>query len=153
MNSLMEDGDRDPVPSSPESSSVNPHKSKVPQMNSVKEDGDRDPAPNTADSRYDDGFNENSFPRMDERPTMPELYSLERSGGRRPVKIIQPLGQRSNHCRSRKSVRGHISMYNLHPVYIPYFLQVLSLLYFTSTTPNKDQQKEHLFCSLFVLVL
>ena len=58
-----------------------------------------------------------------------------------------------NYCRSRKSVRGHISMYNLHPVYIPYFLQVLSLPYFTSTTPNKDQQKEQLFYCPFVLDL
>ena len=67
-------------------------------MNSVKEDGDsyRDPAPNTADSRYDDGFNENIFPRMDDRPTMPELYSLERSGGRSPVKIIGGIGRKES---------------------------------------------------------
>ena len=65
----------------------------------------------------------------------------------------QPLGQRSNHCRSRKSVRGHFSLHDLHPVYIPYFLQVLSLPYFTSTTPNKDQQKEQLFYYPFVLDL
>ena len=43
-------------------------------------------------------------------------------------------------------------MYNLHPVYIQYFLQVLSQLYFTSTAPNKDQQKEQLLCSPVVLV-
>ena len=65
----------------------------------------------------------------------------------------QPLGQRSNHCRSRKSVCGHISVYNIHPVYIPYFLQVLSQLYFTSMTPNKDQVKEQLFYCPFVFDL
>ena len=65
----------------------------------------------------------------------------------------QPLGQRSNCCRSRKSIRGRISMYNLHPVYIQYFLLVLSQLCFTSTARNKDQQKEQLFCSPVVLVL
>ena len=67
--------------------------------------------------------------------------------------LCQPLGQRSNCCRSRKSIRGHYSMFNLFPVYNPFLLQVLPQLYFTSTTPNKDQQKEQLFCSPIVLVL
>ena len=59
---------------------------------------------------------------------------------------FQPLGQRSNCCRSRKSIRGHIPMYNFLPVYILYFLQALTMEHFTSTTPNKDQKVEQLFC-------
>ena len=58
--------------------------------------------------------------------------------------LSQPLGTRSNCCRSRM-LRGHIPMYNLLPVYIPCFLQALYLVHFISTIPNKDQQKEHLF--------
>ena len=70
----------------------------------------------------------------------------------------QPLGQRSAYNAIIEDpgspyVHGHISMYNLHTVYIPYFLQVLAQLYFASTIPNKDQQKEQLFCSLYVLDL
>ena len=44
-------------------------------------------------------------------------------------------------------------MFNLFPVYNPFLLLVLSQLYFTSTTPNKDQQKEQLSCSPAVFVL
>ena len=66
---------------------------------------------------------------------------------------LQPLGTRSNCCRSRKSIRGHIPMYNLLPVYILYFLQALSLVHFISTIPNNNQQKEQLFCCLLVLDL
>ena len=67
--------------------------------------------------------------------------------------VLQPLGQRSNCCRSRKSIREHVSMFNLFPVYNQFLLQVLSQLYFTSTTQNKDLQKEQPFLSPVVLVL
>ena len=49
-----------------------------------------------------------------------------------------------------KSIRCHIPMCNLFPVYIPYVLQALSLFYFISTTPNKDQQVEQHF---YILIL
>ena len=39
-------------------------------------------------------------------------------------------------------IRGHIPMYNLLPVYIPCFLQALTLAHFISTIPNKVQQKQ-----------
>ena len=51
-----------------------------------------------------------------------------------------------NHCRSRKSIRGHIPVYDFLPVYILYILQALSMEHFTSTTPNKDQKVEQVFC-------
>ena len=66
---------------------------------------------------------------------------------------LQPLGQRSNCCRSRKSIRGHEPMFNLFPVYNSFLLQALSQLYFTSTTPNIDLQKEQPFLSPVVLVV
>ena len=44
-------------------------------------------------------------------------------------------------------------MFNLFPVYNPFILQVVSQLYFTSTTLNEDQQKEQPFSSPLVLVL
>ena len=37
---------------------------------------------------------------------------------------MQPLGQRSNYCRSRKSIRGHIPMCNFIPVYSPFFYRL-----------------------------
>ena len=59
------------------------------------------------------------------------------------------IGQWSNHCRSRKSIRTNIPMHNLLPVYYPFILQVVSQLYFTSTTPNKDEKIEQLlYCPL-----
>ena len=52
---------------------------------------------------------------------------------------LQPLGLRSAYnTLIRKSIRGHVQFAScLHRV----FLQVLSQLYFTFTTPNKDQQE------------
>ena len=44
----------------------------------------------------------------------------------------------------------YIPMYNFLPVYILCVLQVLDRSYFTSTTPNKDQRVDLLFCCLFV---
>ena len=56
---------------------------------------------------------------------------------------IQPLGTRSAYNTiiedPRKSIRGHIPMYNLLPVYIPCFLQALSLTHFISKISIKDQ--------------
>ena len=53
--------------------------------------------------------------------------------------FIQPLGTRSAYnTRSRKSIRGHIPMHNLLPVYIPCFLQALSLVHFISKIPIKE---------------
>ena len=44
-------------------------------------------------------------------------------------------------------------MCNFLPVYIQYFLQAVTLPYFTSKTLNKDQKIEQLFYSLLVFVL
>ena len=66
--------------------------------------------------------------------------------------VRPPVRAQYNHCRSRKSIRGHIPMHDLLPVYIPFLLQVISLLYFTSTTPTKDQTVEQLFLCPLVLV-
>ena len=44
-------------------------------------------------------------------------------------------------------------MFNLFPIYNPFLLQVLPQLYFTSTTLNKDLQKEQPFLSPVVLVV
>ena len=82
------------------------------------------------------------------RPRYDTAHATYNSGALR-----QPLGQRSAYNTIIADPGSHISMYNLPPVYIPYFLQVLSLPYFTSTTPNKDQQKEQLFYCPFVLDL
>ena len=57
------------------------------------------------------------------------------------------------HCRSRKSIRTHIPMFNFLLVYNPFFLQVVSQLYFTSMSPNKIWETEQLFFCLLVYVL
>ena len=49
----------------------------------------------------------------------------------------------------------HVTLFsvcNFLPVYIPYFLQILTLVYFTCTTPKKDHQIEQFFCCLHVLI-
>ena len=68
------------------------------------------------------------------RPDLMYGHLILQAAAVRPAVRVQ-----YNHCRSRKSIRGH---FNLFPVYNPFLLQVLSQLYCTSTTPNKDQQKE-----------
>ena len=65
---------------------------------------------------------------------------------------VRPAVQLSQIQKVHK--RGHIPCSSL-PVYIPYFLQVLSLVYFLthfmSMTPNKNQQ---INCSaVYILVL
>ena len=45
----------------------------------------------------------------------------------------------SNHCRSRKSIHGHIPMYNFFQVYIRCFLQVLGRSYFSTGTARQNK--------------
>ena len=56
------------------------------------------------------------------------------------VGILQPLSQQSNCCRSMKCIRGHIPMHEICGRFCLFFLPVLSRLFFTSRTPDKDQK-------------
>ena len=60
--------------------------------------------------------------------------------------------QRSNCCRSRKCIRGHIPMHAIFTVFIYFFIPVLSRSYFTSRTPDKNQKIEQLFYFLLAQV-
>ena len=61
------------------------------------------------------------------------------------MKSTQSLGQRSNHCRSRKCIWWHIPVHAIFAVFYLFFLLVLSRPSFTSRTPNKDQKTEEHF--------
>ena len=53
---------------------------------------------------------------------------------------IQSLGQRSNCCKSRKCIWGHIPMHEIFSIYIYFFIPVLSRPSFTFRTPDEDQK-------------
>ena len=60
----------------------------------------------------------------------------------RPAVLVQ-----CNHCRSRKSIRDHVDHISIR--YIAYFLEAVTLSYFASTTPNRDEKEEQL-CSFLL---
>ena len=60
---------------------------------------------------------------------------------------VQNMYKRS---RSRKCIQGHIPMHAIFAAFIYIFIPVLSRSYFTSRTPDKDQEIEQLIYSLLI---
>ena len=84
----------------------------VPQMNSLNRDSGKDDTHVHSDS-YGGGLDKrNNFPHMNDRPTMPELSNLKRSGGGNRVKIIERIGG------EKSSALGDILLHDEHGIHM-----------------------------------